>query len=344
METELFVINDIEKDHDKLERAAGLIKNGSLVAFPTETVYGLGANALDGQAVRRIFDVKGRPMDNPLILHIPDMLWLKRYCLDIPPEAYKLAERFWPGPLTMILKRKSTVPDEVTAGLHTVAVRCPNHKVALRLIRLVGAPVAAPSANISGRPSPTKAGHVLYDLSGKIAGVVDGGSCMVGVESTIVDLSAKPYKILRPGGVTPEQLSEVLGPVGLDSGVLQAPKDSETVKAPGMKYRHYAPKAQVILLMGDIEKAAGFVNRLDRETTGVLCFDEEIPHFKVKYILSYGKRDDYAAQAQKLFHCLRALDEKRVKTIYARCPESSGVGLAVSNRLLKASGYQIVEV
>jgi L-threonylcarbamoyladenylate synthase len=233
----------------------------------------------------------------------------------------------------------------VTAGLDTVAVRC-RITVALKLIKLAGVPIASAAANLSGSPSPTEAKHVISDLSGKIAAIVDGGPCTVGVESTIVDLSeySGRARILRPGGITPEQLSQVLGDVMLDSAVTRALKEGETARAPGMKYRHYAPKAQVILISGDIEKAADYVNRQDPETTGVLCFDEEAPFFKAGNILTYGGTTDYKTQARKLFSCLREFDSRGVGTIYARCPKSSGVGLAVANRLSKASGYQIIEV
>ncbi len=344
MHTERFVIEDIKRDHEKLEKAAKLIKNGSLVAIPTETVYGLGANALDPNAVKRIFAVKGRPQDNPLILHIADPADLNRYCAKVPQEAIALADRFWPGPLTMILQRTSAIPDIVTAGLETVAIRCPDHPAALEVIRLAGVPVAAPSANVSGRPSPTRAAHVLEDLNGKIAAVIDGGSCKGGLESTIIDLSAGRPRLLRPGLITPEQLEEVIGPIDLDKSVFGALKEGEIVRAPGMKYRHYAPRAQVILLRGEIEKAAAYVNQLDPKTTAVLCFDEEARYFKTETICSYGGAHDYKAQASRLFSCLRVLDLDRIETIYARCPDQSGAGLAVANRLGKAAGFKILEV
>lgn len=349
VETELLVVRDIEKDADKLARAAELIKSGALVAIPTETVYGLGANALDEDAVRRIYEVKGRPQDNPLIIHIADSSELYKYCENVPGEAVLLAERFWPGPLTMILRKKSVISDAVSAGLETVAVRCPEHFAALEIIRLAGVPIAAPSANISGSPSPTEPGHVLSDLEGKIPAIVDGGVCRVGLESTIVDLSAKPFCILRPGGITPEQISGVIGSVELDASLTSA-FQRDRPKAPGMKYRHYAPKAKVVIIKGDTDEAARYINKNSSgaDNVSVLCFDGEEGYFSAANILAYGKEQDYAAQAKNLFSCLRRLDTGSSGIIYARMSKTAsrdtGVGLAVTNRLIKAAGFNIVEV
>ena len=344
MKTELLLVKDIKKDAEKLARAAELIKGGQLVALPTETVYGLGANALDEAAVKRIYQVKGRPLDNPLIIHIADAMQLREYCRDVPPEADWLAERFWPGPLTMILRKKSIIPDFVSAGLDTVAVRCPDHPVALEIIRLAGVPIAAPSANISGSPSPTEAGHVVSDLGGKIRAIVDGGRCRVGLESTIIDLSVKPFAILRPGGITPEQIEKVIGPVILDSVLLSAFKEDKP-RAPGMKYRHYSPRAQVVILRGNTVDAARYFNENGGENAAVLCFDGEEKFFDAGRILAYGKEGDSAAQARNLFSGLRELDRGRPAVIYARMPkETKGVGLAVANRLLKAAGFNVIEV
>lgn len=344
MDTELLVVRDIDKDRDKLERAAELIRSGALVAIPTETVYGLGANAFDEDAVRKIFQVKGRPQDNPLIIHIHNASQLDTYCHDVPDEALMLAEHFWPGPLTMVLKRRSNIPDVVSAGLDTVAIRCPDHPATLEIIRLSGVPIAAPSANISGSPSPTEAGHVMADISGKIQAVVDGGGCCVGLESTIIDLSSEPFHILRPGGITPGQIQAIVGPVVYDSALFSVLNEDDRPKAPGMKYRHYAPKARVIILKGDISAVSEYVSNKAGENVAVLCFEGEEKHFNVTNVLAYGGEHDYVSQAKNLFSSLRRLDKEPVETIYARCPEEKELGLAVANRLLKAAGYETIEV
>ena len=248
MHTRYFDLRDTKGQQkiieDQISAAADILRQGGLVGIPTETVYGLGANALDAEAVNKIFEAEGRPQDNPLIIHVPGPQWLPRYCEDVPPLAYTLARKFWPGPLTMILKRKPIVPDATTAGLDTVGVRCPDHQVTLSIIREAGVPVAAPSANTSGRPSCTTAADVMEDMEGKIDAVVDGGPCQVGVESTILDLTCTPPRLLRPGGLPLEALEEVVGPVAVDKAVTERLKDGEQPKAPGMKYRHYAPKAR----------------------------------------------------------------------------------------------------
>ena len=241
------------------EQAAEILRRGGLLGIPTETVYGLGANGLNSEAVAHIFEAKGRPQDNPLILHIPTADWLERYCQDIPAAAYALAERFWPGPMTMILKRKPIVPDAVTAGLDTVGMRCPAHPVCRAIIAAADLPVAAPSGNTSGRPSPTNMADMLEDMDGKIDGIVDGGPCAVGVESTIIDLTEQPPRLLRPGGITLEELEEVLGEVAVDPAVTRLMGAGEQPKAPGMKYRHYAPKAPVTVVRGAPADAARYI-------------------------------------------------------------------------------------
>ena len=254
MQTRYFDLRDTKGQQkeieDKIGAAAKILQDGGLVGIPTETVYGLGANALDGTAVKRIFEAKGRPQDNPLIIHVTGAQWLPRYCADVPPLAYVLARKFWPGPLTMILKRRPIIPDETTAGLDTVAVRCPNHPVTLAIIREAGIPIAAPSANLSGRPSCTTAQDVLEDMDGRISGVVDGGPCAVGVESTILDLTCDPPRLLRPGGLPLEDLERLIGKIDVDKAVNGALAEGEKPKAPGMKYRHYAPKGKLILIDG----------------------------------------------------------------------------------------------
>ncbi len=332
----------------ELHTAARLLKEGALVGIPTETVYGLGANGLDEAAVRGIFAAKGRPQDNPLILHIPSADWLQRYCRDIPPTAYALAERFWPGPLTMILPRKACVPDVVTAGLDTVGVRCPDHEVCRQIIRLADVPVAAPSGNRSGKPSPTRVEHMREDMDGRVDAIVDGGPCRVGVESTIIDLTCTPPRLLRPGGITLEQLCHALGTVDIDPAVVRGMRAGEKPRAPGMAYRHYAPEAPVTVVSGAPEKTAAYIAQHAGEQDGVLCFDEYIALFpvqdsrrQVKYL---GPSGDKGAQAHNIFDALRAFDHTKVTAIWAQCPDERDIGLAVANRLNKAAGFRIIEV
>ncbi len=326
--------------------AAALLRAGELVAIPTETVYGLGANALDEAAVARIFEAKGRPQDNPLILHIAEPSELTRYCHDIPESAWLLAERFWPGPLTMVLPVRDLVPKRTTAGLDTVAVRCPETSVTREIIRLAGVPVAAPSANLSGKPSTTTAQHVLHDYGteGKIAAVVDGGPCRVGVESTIIDLHEDRPRLLRPGGITPEQLRAALGDLVVDPAVTAQIAPGAVVRAPGMKYRHYAPRGSVVILRGSAEAAAAYVRAHPAENMAVLCYEEELPLYAGLRAEAYGRRDDLDSLAHGLFAALRDMDDAGYDLIYARCPEAGGVGYAVQNRLKKAAAFHIVEV
>ena len=328
-----------EKD---IEAAAAILRAGGLVGIPTETVYGLGANGLDPAAVRRIFEAKGRPQDNPLILHIPDPSWLERYCRDVPAAARRLAEQFWPGPLTMILPRRALVPDEVTCGLETVGVRCPDHPVTLAIIRAAGVPVAAPSGNRSGRPSPTCARHMLEDMEGRIQAVVDGGPCGVGVESTIVDLTLPVPRLLRPGGLPLEALEAVLGHVDVDRAVTAPLSPGEKPRAPGMKYRHYAPQAPVTVVTGAGADTARYIRDHAGPGTGIICFDEYADSFPGCAVRPIGASADTAEQARRVFDALRSFDGAAVTAIYAQCPPDAGLGLAVANRLKKAAGFQIV--
>ena len=329
---------------DKISAAAKILREGGLVGIPTETVYGLAANGLDEKAVKRIFEAKGRPQDNPLILTIPGQQWLPRYCKDIPPLAYVLARKFWPGPLTMILKcRTDVVPSVITAGLDTVAMRCPNHPVTLAIIREAGIPVAAPSANTSGRPSCTTAQDVLEDMDGKIEGVVDGGPCTVGVESTILDLTCDPPRLLRPGGLPLEALEQLIGPIAVDKAVVSPLQAGEQPKAPGMKYRHYAPKAPVTVFTGAPEASAREISRRAGPTTGIICFDEFAHLFPTQEVHTLGPSNDKLAQAQRVFDALRTFDNSVVTEILAQFPDSRGLGLAVGNRLKKAAGFHVVE-
>lgn len=328
---------------DKISAAAKILREGGLVAIPTETVYGLGANGLDAQAVKRIFEAKGRPQDNPLILHVTGPQWLPRYCRNIPPMAYVLARKFWPGPLTMILQRQSIVPDETTAGLDTVAVRCPNHPVTLAIIREAGVPIAAPSANTSGRPSCTSAQDVLEDMDGKVEGVVDGGPCSVGVESTILDLTCQPPRLLRPGGLPLEDLERLIGHIDVDHAVTAPLQEGEKPKAPGMKYRHYAPKAPVTVVTGAPEASAREIQRRAGKGTGIICFDEYADLFRGMEVHTLGPSGDKLVQAQRVFDALRTFDNSDVTEIYTQCPDNRGLGLAIGNRLKKAAGFHVVE-
>lgn len=323
--------------------AADIIKKGGLVAIPTETVYGLGANGLDEQAVIKIFEAKGRPQDNPLILHVAEPAEMEKFCHDIPKSAYLLAEKFWPGPLTMVLPARDIVPRRTTAGLDTVAVRCPDNDTTRQIIRLSGVPIAAPSANISGKPSTTTAQHVFHDHNGKIDAIVDGGPCRVGVESTIVDLTDERPRLLRPGGITPEQLMEVLGDLVIDKAVTAQIDKDAVVKAPGMKYRHYAPQEPVVIVAGSREKAAQYIKRHFVPGDRVLCFQEELPLYQNCNPLAYGKESQVETLSAGLFAALRELDDASIHQVYARCPVGGGVAYAVQNRLKKAAAFHIVD-
>ena len=323
--------------------AAEIIKSGGLVAIPTETVYGLGANGLDENAVAKIFEAKGRPQDNPLILHICGPEQIELFCHHIPQKAYDLAEAFWPGPLTIVLPAKECVPKRTTGGLSTVAVRCPDHDAAREIIRLSGVPIAAPSANLSGKPSTTTAEHVLHDHDGKIDAIVDGGACRVGVESTIVDLTEERPRLLRPGGIGPEELIAVLGDLVVDKAVTAQIDKDEVVKAPGMKYRHYAPQEPVVIVSGSREKAAAYIRRHFEPGDRVLCFEEELPLYEGCAPLSYGQEADVNTLSAGLFAALRELDDPMIHQVYARCPVGGGVAYAVQNRLKKAAAFHIVD-
>ena len=328
---------------EDLDEAAAIIRAGGLVGIPTETVYGLGANGLDSAAVEKIFLAKGRPQDNPLILHVPDASWLERYCRNIPAAAYLLARRFWPGPLTMILQRRENVPNVTTGGLDTVGVRCPNHPLTLEVIRRADVPIAAPSGNTSGRPSPTCAQHMWEDMDGKIEAILDGGPCGVGVESTIVDLTCRPPRLLRPGGLPLESLRAVLGEVAVDRAVERPLAPGEKPKAPGMKYRHYAPRAPVTVVTGDPLRTARYIRRQGRGI-GVICFDDYAELFAGCVVEKIGPAADKGEQARRVFDALRAFDATDVPEIFAQCPDEGGLGLAVANRLKKAAGFHVVEV
>ena len=331
-------------DQSAIEKAGEILKNGGLAAFPTETVYGLGGNALDAKASEKIYAAKGRPSDNPLIVHIADFDQIYDLCPAVPPQAKLLADAVWPGPLTMIVPKGDCIPDEVSCGLDTVGIRLPSHPMARALIRESGVPLAAPSANTSGRPSTTTAAHVMHDMDGKIAAVLDGGACGVGVESTVITLALERPRLLRPGGITLEQLRSVLGEVDVDRALYEKIGDDVKVSAPGMKYRHYAPKAPVTVVRGNPQDTAKYIAAHIGDSTGVLCFDEYKNMFPNCIVECFGSKDDLGAQAREVFDRLRAFDDTSVTQIWAQCPSDEGLGLAVANRIKKAAGFSVVEV
>ena len=329
------------EDENSIEKAAEILKSGGVAAIPTETVYGLAANALDAEAVKKIFSAKGRPQDNPLIVHIASLDEITPLVEKVDPRIYALAEKYWPGPLTVIMKKSKLIPDEVCAGLDTVAIRMPSHPVARAIIKASGLPLAAPSANKSGRPSPTKAAHVSEDLDGKIDAIVDGGDCTVGVESTVVTLATEPPTLLRPGGITPAQLEQVLGKINISHAVFERLREGERAQSPGMKYKHYAPAAQVTIIKGNFELYKKFL-KAHREEICAVCFDGEGKFFD-KYI-EYGKADDSSSQARHIFDALRQVDELGCKKAFVRCPKIDGVGLAVYNRLLRSAAFKVIDL
>lgn len=333
-----------------MKEAGDLIAAGELVAFPTETVYGLGGDALHPEAAKKIYEAKGRPSDNPLIVHIADFSDLERVAKEVPKQAKRLADAFWPGPLTMIVWKKEEVPYATTGGMDTVAVRMPNHPVALELIRRSGTLIAAPSANTSGRPSPTEAGHVEEDLSGRIAMILDGGSVGIGIESTIIDLTEAKPMILRPGYITLEMLSEALGEeVIMDPGIIAA-DDTTKPKAPGMKYKHYAPKADMMIVDGKKDAVITKINALTQaaqqegKRVAVIATEETQNEYQADVVLCMGKREDEDSIAKHMYKILRDCDELEVQAIYSESFQTPRIGQAIMNRLLKAAGHQVIQV
>jgi L-threonylcarbamoyladenylate synthase len=349
-QTLVLKVDSQQPDIEKVRVAAGIIRKGGLVAFPTETVYGLGADALNPKAVLALFEAKKRPIDNPPIVHVEKVSDVYKLAELVPPKADKLMRTFWPGPLTLVFKRSKNVPDVTVAGLSTIAVRMPQHAVALALIRESSCPIAAPSANLAGKPSPTSANHVLDDLNGRIDAILDGGPTRIGVESTVLDLSVDPYMILRPGGTPLEALRRVLGNVTLHPFVA-AEKELpiEKPQSPGMKHKHYAPKAQVILVEGAVSAVMATVKSLisaywmQDKLVGVLATDETAWAYEADVVKSLGSRRNVDAMAANLFRLLREFDEENVDVIVAEGVPTEGLGLAVMNRLRKASGYNIVK-
>lgn len=342
-------IDPNEIDNRLINECAKVLKRGGTVAFPTETVYGLGANALDPEAVKKIFQAKGRPSDNPLIVHITKVEDIQPLVKEIPEKVYQVMERFWPGPLTLIFEKSEIVPHEISAGLPTVAIRMPSHPIARRLIEESGLPIAAPSANISGKPSPTKADHVIKDMLGKVDAIIAGGDCNVGVESTVLDMTSEIPMILRPGGVTKEMLEEVLGQVQMDPAVENPDGVKATPKAPGMKYTHYAPKADVIIIEGSLDSMANKIKEMkesyekENKKVGIICTDETRDLYKEGIIKTMGSRKRPETIAANLFKVLREFDETDVDIILSEAIGTEEIGQAIMNRLKKAAGYHIIE-
>ena len=347
MITEYVVLNEDAPDEEVIKRAGRIIRSGGLVAFPTETVYGLGGDALNPDSSRKIYAAKGRPSDNPLIVHICKWEDIVPIVSEIPPEAVKLAKRFWPGPLTMIFHKSSIVPKETTGGLDTVAVRFPSNKIAQALIAASGGYIAAPSANRSGRPSPTLARYCLEDLDGRVEMILDGGQVGIGLESTIIDLTQEEPAILRPGFITKKMLEEVLGEVEVDSALI-APDSGIAPRAPGMKYRHYAPKGELVILEGERGKVVAGINRAvaDRRAqgkkTGVICTDDTRSLYEADSVKSTGSRGDDESVARELFRILREFDDEGVEYIYSESFDEGDLGQAIMNRLMKAAGHRVI--
>lgn len=349
METQVRRLSYSQIDETMIEEAGRIIRKGGLVAFPTETVYGLGGDALNPESSKKIYAAKGRPSDNPLIVHIADKRDLYRIVREVPEKAKKLMEAFWPGPLTMIFYKNELVPQATTGGLDTVAVRMPSDRIAAAFIRAAGGFVAAPSANVSGRPSTTTAAHVEEDLSGRIEMILDGGQAVIGLESTIVDMSVEPPVILRPGAVTKEMMEAVIGPLEVDKAII-APDSGVKPKAPGMKYRHYAPRADLAVVEGSTEAVIAAINQLAEEAeaegkrVGIIATDETKDRYPKGLVLSLGARKHEEEIAQHLFEVLRDFDETDVDCIYSEAFDEASIGPAIMNRLLKAAGHKVIRV
>ena len=351
IKTILAAVDEKMPQKEIIEQAGQILKQGGLVAFPTETVYGLGANGLDAAACKKIYQAKGRPSDNPLILHIAKKQSLYDIVKEVSPNAEKLMEAFWPGPLTMVFQKKDCVPYEITGGLETVAVRFPSHAVACGGIEAAGVPIAAPSANVSGKPSPTRASHVIFDLNGKVDMILDGGSAEVGLESTIIDVSQSIPVLLRPGAVTKEMIEQVVGNIDVDPAIFSKPDETIAPKAPGMKYTHYAPKAEVILVQGeDLSAVQMKIKELVKEDlrlgkeVGILATDQTKNAYGEGIVLSLGSRENPLQIGANLFKHLRKFDFLGIEVVYAETVPETGEGMAIMNRLKKAAGYKIIEI
>jgi L-threonylcarbamoyladenylate synthase len=349
MDTKIVIIDENIIDIKAIEEAGKIIREGGLVAFPTETVYGLGANALDTNAVKKIFEAKGRPQDNPLIIHVADFE-IGDFVQEIPGIAEKLMKSFWPGPLTIILKKSKLIPDMTSAGLDSVGIRMPCNNIARELIKSAGVPIAAPSANISGRPSPTEVSRCIEDLSGKIEYILGGHICEVGLESTIVDCTVYPPCVLRPGGVTLDMLHKIDRNIYMDEAIMNKTNNDFKPKAPGMKYRHYAPKAPLKIVQGDLQKTIAKINEIvqnyigDNKLVGIMATDETVNEYSNGYVLSLGSRKNLDTIGKNLFEILRSFDDANVDIIISEAVEEKGLGIAIMNRLKKSSGYNIIKI
>jgi len=350
LQTKVLYLNENDIDQNVINEAGEILRKGGLVAFPTETVYGLGANALSTSAVKRIFEAKGRPQDNPLIAHISDFDELEPLVSEIPEIAEKLMEKFWPGPMTIIFKKSALIPAATSAGLDTVGIRMPSNPIAKALIKAAGVPIAAPSANISGRPSPTETDSCIEDLSGKVEMIIGGEKCEVGVESSVIDVTVDPPCILRPGGITLEMFRSVDDRIYIDPAIMRKPDADFKPKAPGMKYRHYAPKAPVKIIQGPAEKVVALINDMvqnymdENKKVGIIATDETKDKYKGGIVVSLGRRADMDSIARNLFVTLRSFDDKDVSLILSESFEEKGKGIAIMNRLKKAAGFDIIKL
>lgn len=349
MQTKIWKIkNKVREDDSQIKAAAEILKQGETIAFPTETVYGLGANALNNAAVKKIFEAKGRPSDNPLIIHIATMKQLDSIIEEKNKLSELLIEKYWPGPLTLVFKKNSIVPDDVSAGLKTVAVRMPDNPIALSLIKAADIPIAAPSANSSGKPSPTKAEHVLEDLNNKIAGILDGGATGIGLESTVVDVTGEKAIVLRPGGITVEELEQVIGEIEVDSAII---KNSDKPKAPGMKYKHYAPKGEMLIVNGSEQRVIEKIDSIAKEKikegkkVGILTTNNHKSKFnQANYILAFGDKKNLEPMASNLYDALRMFDKNKIEFILVEGIDESGIGFTIMNRLKKAANGNIINI
>lgn len=350
METKVIKIHEDKLERKILKECGGALRNGKLVVFPTETVYGLGANSLDQEAVKKIFEAKGRPQDNPLIVHISELEEIKPLVKKIPEIAHKLMNKFWPGPMTIILPKSDLIPNRTSGGLDSVGIRMPSNKIARNLIKEARVPIAAPSANISGRPSPTDIETCIEDLNEKVDYIIGGEKCNVGVESTVIDCTVYPPCVLRPGGITLEMLKKIDNNIYIDPAIMTGDCKDLKPKAPGMKYRHYAPKAELKIIKGDLKSSVEEIKKLTEEykakgkNVGIMATDETKNCYGKGQIMSLGSRDDLETIARNLFSVLRSFDSKNVDIILSEAFEEKGIGIAIMNRLKKSAGFNIIEV
>lgn len=350
MQTKVIKIHEDKLESKILKECGEALRSGKLVVFPTETVYGLGANALEEEAVKKIFEAKGRPQDNPIIVHISEIEEITSLVKEVPKIAYKLMERFWPGPMTIILSKSSLIPNRTSGGLNSVGIRMPSNKIARQLIKVAKVPIAAPSANISGRPSPTDIETCIEDLNGKVDYIIGGEKCDVGVESTVIDCTVYPPCILRPGGITLEMLKEIEDKIYIDPAIMTGDNKNLKPKAPGMKYRHYAPKAEVKIINGTLENTIEKIKQLTEEyevqgkRVGIMSTDETKNFYEKGTVISLGSRKNLATVARNLFSALRSFDSKNIDIILSEAFEEKGMGIAIMNRLKKSAGFNIIEI